>query len=99
MHTCVYLIVVDNNVARLRDAREEARIGIEPGIEEQGGLGAMEGRDVALELLRIDRIAIQQARATTAYPEARIGSQFCEIGSSEGRRGREGEEVVGGEVD
>lgn len=53
MNTRVYLLVMENNISRLRDAGEEARVGIESGIEQKRGLGAMEGRDVPLELLRI----------------------------------------------
>ena len=54
--------VVEERVARLRDAREEARVGVEARVEEEGGARAERTREAGLERC-VGVVVDEEARA------------------------------------
>jgi hypothetical protein len=57
----MYELVMEDDVARLRNASEESGISIEARIPEQTGGSTMKGRYLVLQSVRVCRIAIQQS--------------------------------------
>ena len=55
-------LVVEEGVAGLRDAREESRVGVETGVEEQGRRGAERAREAGLER-RVSMVMDEEAGA------------------------------------
>lgn len=52
-------LIVQDEIARLRDAGEDAYIGIEAGIEQKGRRRLVKGGNEAFEFLGICRVAVQ----------------------------------------
>lgn len=66
MHAGVNGSIVDNYIAWLGHAREEARIGIEASVEEAACLGAVEGGDIGLEVLGVGAVPVQETGTAAA---------------------------------
>src|ERR1700759_258216 len=95
----MYQLVVQDDVARLRYAREHAGVGVEARVPQQARRRAVEGRDLVLEVERVLRVAVQQAGAPRAEREVRVAGELGDEGGAQrGRRGQR-QEVVRREVD
>lgn len=90
VHAGVDARVVQDEVAGLGHAREEAGVGVEARVEEQAGGRAVEARDAALQLFGIGGVAVQEPRAAAPEPKAGVRVQLLEVGGSEVRRGGQG---------
>jgi len=55
--------IVDDDVAWLREAGEEADVGVEAGVAEETCWGVVEGGDLALEGLGVGAVAVEEAGA------------------------------------
>src|SRR3546814_7759930 len=67
--------VVDDEVAALRQRREERGIGGEAGGEEERGLAAVMARGMGFERLMFGVIAAQQARSARARGKAALDAR------------------------
>src|SRR3546814_14065901 len=65
--------VMDDEVAALRQRREQRGVGGEAGREEERGLAAIMARGVGFERLMLGVVAAQQARAAPARGKAGSG--------------------------
>ena len=97
VHRGVDVVVVEQGVAGLRHARKEARVGVEARVEEESRRGAEGPRKARFEL-GVRMVVHDYAGAPRAEDRwccVECGEKTC----AEKRGGREGEVVVGGEVD
>ena len=97
VHGGVDVVVVEQGVAGLRHAGEEARVGVEARVEEESRRGA-EGPRKARFKLGVRMVVHDNAGAPRAEDRwccVERGKETC----AEERGDREGEVVVGGEVD
>src|SRR3546814_10647179 len=74
--------VMDDEVAALRQRREQRGVGGEAGREEERGLAAIMARGVGFERLMLGVIAAQQTRAARARGKAAVDARGEQIGSA-----------------
>jgi len=86
--------IVENDIAWLWDAREEARIRIESRIKQEPGFSVVESRNVFFEGLGIERVSIQKTRAAASEGQILL-FQLLQIGLFYHFVRGQGEEVVG----